>query len=78
MRSASVTALLCMCGDMLQPTKLNDGNEIPLTGPAAKFSRTPTRVRSPAPSLGQHTETWLQRLGYTAEQIASLRSRGII
>jgi crotonobetainyl-CoA:carnitine CoA-transferase CaiB-like acyl-CoA transferase len=64
--------------DMLQPTKLNDGNEIPLTGPAAKFSRTPTRVRSPAPSLGQHTETWLQRLGYTAEQIASLRSRGII
>lgn len=64
--------------DMLQPTKLNDGNEIPLTGPAAKFSRTPTRVRSPAPSLGQHTATWLQQLGYTAEQIASLRSRGIV
>lgn len=64
--------------DMLQPTRLENGSEIPLTGPAAKFSRTPTRVRTPAPSLGQHTETWLERLGYTAEQIANLRGRGII
>jgi crotonobetainyl-CoA:carnitine CoA-transferase CaiB-like acyl-CoA transferase len=64
--------------DMLQPTRLNDGSEIPLTGPAAKFSRTPTRVRSPAPAIGQHSEIWLQRLGYTAEQIADLRSRGIV
>ncbi len=64
--------------DMLQPTRLNDGSEIPLTGPAAKFSRTPTRVRSPAPAIGQHSEIWLQRLGYTAEQIADLRNRGIV
>jgi formyl-CoA transferase len=37
--------------DMLQPTPLEDGSIVPITGPAAKFSRTPTRVRSGAPAL---------------------------
>ena len=31
--------------DMLQPTELQDGTTVPITGPAVKFSRTPTRVR---------------------------------
>ena len=41
--------------DMLQPTVLSDGSEQPLTGPAAKFSRTPTRIHRPAPVPGEHT-----------------------
>ncbi|MGH7856841.1 MAG: CaiB/BaiF CoA transferase family protein, partial [Candidatus Binatia bacterium] len=42
--------------DMLQPTRLEDGSTVPITGPAAKFSRTPTRVRTGAPGLGEHSE----------------------
>lgn len=42
--------------DMLQPTPQEDGSIAPITGPAAKFSATPPRVRTGAPPLGQHTE----------------------
>lgn len=32
----------------------------------------------PAPALSEHTQTWLQRLGYDADQIDSLRTQGVI
>jgi crotonobetainyl-CoA:carnitine CoA-transferase CaiB-like acyl-CoA transferase len=35
-------------------------------------------LRSPPPSLGQHTEGLLQELGYSTEHIASLRLAGVI
>ncbi|MEV6798341.1 CoA transferase [Micromonospora rifamycinica] len=38
--------------DMLQPTVLHNGTVAPLTGPAVKFSRTPTRIRRGAPAAG--------------------------
>jgi formyl-CoA transferase len=41
--------------DMLQPTKLHNGTLAPLTGPAVKFSRTPTRIRHGAPAAGADT-----------------------
>jgi crotonobetainyl-CoA:carnitine CoA-transferase CaiB-like acyl-CoA transferase len=50
--------------EMLQNTRLNDGTEIPLTAPAANFSRTPVGIRSPAPGLGEHNEEILAELGY--------------
>lgn len=33
---------------------------------------------SPAPALSEHTQTWLQRLGYDTDQIDSLRTQGVI
>ncbi|QWF84838.1 CaiB/BaiF CoA transferase family protein [Amycolatopsis sp. CA-230715] len=42
--------------EMVQPTVLRDGSTAPLVGPAVKFSRTPTRVRTPAPVVGEHSE----------------------
>ncbi|PZG11500.1 carnitine dehydratase [Micromonospora craterilacus] len=48
---------------MLQPTVLSDGSTAPIVGPAAKFSRTPTRVRQGAPAPGQHTAQVLAELG---------------
>ncbi len=45
-------------------------------GPALKMDRTPTRIRSSAPLLGEHTDAVLVEAGCTAEEIAALRSAG--
>jgi CoA:oxalate CoA-transferase len=49
-----------------------------MTGFPIKLSRTPARLRRPAPALGEHTEAVLSELGYTAEHIAALRERAVI
>ena len=45
---------------------------------AARFSETPTSLRRGAPRLGEHTEELLRELGLAADEIDSLRRRGII
>jgi formyl-CoA transferase len=64
--------------DMLQEAVLEDGTVAPLTGPALKFSRTPTRVRHAAPALGADNADILAELGLTADEIAELRAEGIL
>jgi len=64
--------------DMLQPTALEDGSTAPIVGPAAKFSRTPTRVRTGAPGLGQHNEEILAELGFDEAARTKLRESGIV
>jgi formyl-CoA transferase len=64
--------------EMLQRTRQPDGSSIPITGPAAKLSRTPTRVRSAAPALGAHNDEILAELGLDAAGRARLRERRII
>ena len=64
--------------DMLQMTKLSDGKTVPLTGPTAKFSRTPTKIHDGAPVLGQHNVKVFQELGLTERQILSLKENGVI
>ncbi|MDO8434146.1 MAG: CoA transferase [Candidatus Binatus sp.] len=64
--------------DMLQEVAQEDGKLAPITGPAAKFSRTPTRVRSGAPRLGAHTDEVLEELGIDAKSRERLRSSGVI
>jgi CoA:oxalate CoA-transferase len=44
-----------------------------------KLSRSPASIRRPAPQLGEHNEEILtQLLGYTKEEVASLRKTGVI
>lgn len=64
--------------DMLISTQLSDGTKIPLVGPAAKFSRTPTTIRHHAPSLGQHNDLILSDLGYSDAEQAELRDKGAV
>ena len=64
--------------EMLQATRVEDTPEIPIVGPAAKFSRTPTRVRQGAPALGAHNDEILDELGVDSQERATLRRDGII
>jgi len=64
--------------DMLVPTRLSDDKQAPLTAPPVKFSKTPTKIRSAAPSLGAHNAEILDALGYDADAIAALQHEGII
>ena len=64
--------------DMLQPTQLQSGQTVPITGPAAKFSRTPIKVRTPAPELGEHTKEVLDELGIEPELQDKLAAAGLL
>jgi formyl-CoA transferase len=63
---------------MLQPTKLQNGDTAPITGPAVKFSRTPTRVRSGAPAIGEHNAEILNSIGLDEEAQQALSAAGVI
>jgi formyl-CoA transferase len=43
-----------------------------------RLSDTPGRLRSPAPSLGQHTRSVLESIGYDAARLAALAAEGVI
>jgi len=64
--------------EMLQPTVLLDGSTAPITGPAAKFGRTPVRIRHGAPAPDQHTDEILAEVGVTRAQLDALRDAGVI
>jgi crotonobetainyl-CoA:carnitine CoA-transferase CaiB-like acyl-CoA transferase len=49
--------------------------EIPVVGTPLHFSRMSPGVRRAAPLRGEHTDTVLADLGYSAEEIRSLRAK---
>jgi formyl-CoA transferase len=63
---------------MLQQIRLDDGEPLTVPGIVPKLSRTPGAHQRNAPALGQDTEDVMRELGLTPEQIAGLRSRGVI
>ena len=46
--------------------------------PAARFERTPSSIRRPAPMLGQHTDEVLRELGLAKSEISELRASDVI
>lgn len=49
-----------------------------LLNPPLQYSRTPLKPRGQAPDVGQHTESALAAVGYSAVQIEKFRAGGVI
>lgn len=64
--------------DMLLTQRTRDGYELQVPGIVPKLSVTPGTIRTSAPRLGDDTDAVLAEAGLTAEQIALLRSKGVI
>lgn len=47
-------------------------------GIPVKLSGTPGSIRTPAPLLGEHTDSVLRRCGYSTSEIATLREQGVV
>jgi formyl-CoA transferase len=63
---------------MLQQLTLPGGDTVTVPGIVPKLSRTPGGQHRIAPALGQDTNAVMRELGLSEEQIAGLRSRGVI
>ena len=46
--------------------------------PSPRFSRTPPEIQGPPPGIGQHNETGLQDWGFSAEEVETLKTQGVI
>jgi formyl-CoA transferase len=60
---------------MAQPVK---GSKLTLVGQGMSLSRTPSKLVSPPPAIGQHTNAVLKEFGYSTKQIAALRQANAI
>ena len=64
--------------DMLLSQTTRDGFTVQVPGIVPKLSATPGTIRSSAPHLGDDTDAVLAEAGLSREQIALLRSKGVI
>ena len=63
---------------MAQPVRSHERGDTELVGQPVTMSRTPSRIRMPPPTMGEHTDELLKGLGYDDARIAGLRDAGII
>jgi formyl-CoA transferase len=63
---------------MIEQIVTRDGLSLKVPGVVPKLSETPGSIRGTAPGLGEDTDAVLQRLGYSAGQIAELRAEKVI
>ncbi|PHM20361.1 MAG: formyl-CoA transferase [Curvibacter sp. PD_MW3] len=64
--------------DMILTQHTRDGDDIAVPGIVPKLSATPGQIRSSAPHLGDDTDNVLQQMGLSADNIATLRQKGIV
>ena len=71
--SDQVTAM-----DMNPEVRHSSIGRMKVAGVPVTFEKTPGRVRHAPPVLGEHSSEILRELRYTDEQIADLKSRGVV
>ena len=64
--------------EMFLSARLPDGKPFKMPGIVPKLSETPGSVEWTGPRLGEHNETVLTALGYSAGEIAALRNAGTL
>jgi len=64
--------------DMLLEMEHPVEGKIKTVGFPFKFSKTPGEIKTPTPTLGQHTDDVLKILGYSDKQIAELKEKKVI
>ena len=64
--------------EAIQQVTEKSGGTYRLTGPSAKFSRTPIRIRSAAPRVGEHYREILEEAGFSSKEIEALAAEDII
>ncbi len=64
--------------DMILSQDTRDGYSVEVPGIVPKLSGTPGTIRSSAPKLGDDTDAVLADMGLSREQIAQLRTQGVI
>jgi len=64
--------------DMIVDAQLHDGTAVLVPGIVPKLSATPGTIDAPAPTLGQHTDAVLERIGIDQATRDTWRTRGII
>lgn len=63
---------------MVEEVSHPGAGSIKLPGVVIKLRKTPGRIATPPPRLGEHTEEVLGELGYTPDAVAGLREKGIV
>ncbi|MFN4351129.1 MAG: CaiB/BaiF CoA transferase family protein [Hylemonella sp.] len=64
--------------DMILTQHTRDGDDIAVPGIVPKLSGTPGTIRSSAPHLGDDTDSVLQQMGLSPDNIRALREKGIV
>jgi len=75
---AALTAPQVQHREVIRTIHAEGLGDIQLFNLTAKFDKTPGTVDSPPPALSAHTEEVLSSIGYSTEEVADLRKRGIV
>jgi formyl-CoA transferase len=63
---------------LAQGVHSHERGDVELVGQPIIMSRTPSRIRTPPPLMGEHTDELLRAIGYDDEGIAALREAAVI
>ena len=63
---------------LAQAVHSHERGDVELVGQPIVMSRTPSRIRTPPPLMGEHTDEILRERGYDDAQIEALRTAEVI
>jgi crotonobetainyl-CoA:carnitine CoA-transferase CaiB-like acyl-CoA transferase len=52
--------------------------DVEIVGQPAHLTRTPSRIAEPTPEMGQHTQSILEEIGVSKDEIEQLKTTGVV